>query len=540
MSRNGNAINDGAFRKIRLSEFLEIAGELDRGQRETLLDQALILIEDLYVHLPLKRAMHAVDPVQRLKLLRRKLDVLTERQFHNEMQSIFIELRDLHTNYILPEPYRSHTAFLPFMIEEYYDDDRRHYLATKFFGDIPDRNFTDGVEITHWSGVPIDRAVEIVADREAGSNEAARHVRGLDRMTLRPMMMSLPPDEEWVMVGYIDANGQERETRFDWVVFGPEPEGAAGGADAAWDDDAIAESMFAGVDVLAEATNQAKKLLFAKGWADAATDEADGERSFFPSVFKFKSVDTPSGEFGYVRIFTFSLDTRRFILELRRILGLLPQNGVIIDVRGNGGGIITSGEQMLQLFTDHEVEAERLHFINSPLTRELCSLHPFIREWERSIELSLQTGAVYSQGYYIESPATTNAIGRVYPGPSLVITDARCYSTTDIFAAGYQDNGIGPILGVDENTGAGGANVWTHGLLRQLMARVPDSPFEALPNGADMRVSIRRTTRVGGNAGLPVEDLGVTPTRLRRITKNDLFNENEDLINAAAEMLAAL
>ena len=31
------------------------------------------MIEQLYVHLPLKRAMHAVDPLQRLRLLDRRL-----------------------------------------------------------------------------------------------------------------------------------------------------------------------------------------------------------------------------------------------------------------------------------------------------------------------------------------------------------------------------------------------------------------------------------------------------------------------------------
>ena len=36
------------------------------------------------------------------------------------------------------------------------------------------------------------------------------------------------------------------------------------------------------------------------------------------------------------------------------------------------------------------------------------------------------------------------------------------------FAAGFQDHGLGPILGVSGNTGAGGANVWTHDLLRDL------------------------------------------------------------------------
>ena len=48
----------------------------------------------------------------------------------------------------------------------------------------------------------------------------------------------------------------------------------------------------------------------------------------------------------------------------------------------------------------------------------------------------------------------------------MLITDALCYSAADIFAAGFQDNGLGAIVGTDAHTGAGGANVWTHDLLR--------------------------------------------------------------------------
>ncbi len=53
----------------------------------------------------MKRAMHAVDPLQRLPLLRRRIGQLTsEIAFHHEMTDIFTSLRDLHTNYIVGLP----------------------------------------------------------------------------------------------------------------------------------------------------------------------------------------------------------------------------------------------------------------------------------------------------------------------------------------------------------------------------------------------------------------------------------------------------
>ena len=62
--------------------------------------------------------------------------------------------------------------------------------------------------------------------------------------------------------------------------------------------------------------------------------------------------------------------------------------------------------------------------------------------------------------------------------------------------------------------------------------------MEACPVVANMRVAIRRTLRVGERAGTPVEDLGVQPNFLHRMTRNDLINGNTDLIEFAASKLA--
>ena len=47
------------------------------------------------------------------KLLGQRLEQLSERQFHQELLSIFVELRDLHTNYLLPHPYSGRKAIRP-------------------------------------------------------------------------------------------------------------------------------------------------------------------------------------------------------------------------------------------------------------------------------------------------------------------------------------------------------------------------------------------------------------------------------------------
>ena len=99
-------------------------GTLTLDQRKLLVDQAIVLLEQNYVHLPLKVAMHAVNPLQRLRLLRTRMDAPDDADdgaewlFHRQMSAIFHSVRDLHTNYLLPAPFAGKIAFLPFVIEK--------------------------------------------------------------------------------------------------------------------------------------------------------------------------------------------------------------------------------------------------------------------------------------------------------------------------------------------------------------------------------------------------------------------------------------
>ena len=115
---------------------------LTERQRELLIDQAILMLEELYAHLPLKRALHATDPIQRLRLLRLRHEALDEREFQSAMIDIFVGLRDLHTNYILPSAYHPKYAVLPFRVEEYYENEQRKYLVSAVSPVNTDPNLT--------------------------------------------------------------------------------------------------------------------------------------------------------------------------------------------------------------------------------------------------------------------------------------------------------------------------------------------------------------------------------------------------------------
>jgi hypothetical protein len=293
-----------------------------------------------------------------------------------------------------------------------------------------------------------------------------------------------------------------------------------------------------------------ERLVQTTGTVPATSAAADFLPTSLPQAFRARAVATPSGTFGHIRVFTFSVtDEDAFVAEFVRLIGLLPQNGLIVDVRGNGGGRIFASEFTLQTLTPHHIEPEPAQFISSNLNLQICRKHKDnpagidLGPWFPSLDQAAEIGSPFSNAFPISPEDGANKIGQQYRGPVLLVTDARCYSATDIFAAGFQDHGIGKVMGVDANTGAGGANVWTHGLLKQLL-EVPtvdsNSPYKELPKGAGMRVAIRRTIRVGRLAGTPVEDLGITPDIRYQLTRDDVLKGNVDLLNKAGEILSQM
>ena len=535
------------------------AKQLTNEQRMVLVDQALILFNDIYVHLPLKKAMYATDPVQRLRRLKAQLSTMSEFDFHTELLGIFTSVRDLHTNYVLPSPYNGKFAFMGILVERFENNGMARWIVSKIADKlVTSPDLKPGVEVTHWNGMPMEMAVYRNGQKEAGSNEAARMARGLENMTFRSLATSFMPDEDWVDLVFV-ANGQQFETRLDWFIF----DGGAELATTSSDPNSLFDYLIVplrhqiAIDWRTEDIRHIKKQLFnpvacetekqAKSNSEQplSITEEQAAAGIIPTTrpddVTAKLINTPFGEFGYLKLWTFHMrdgDINGYLNEMIRLLSrVFPADGLIIDVRGNGGGYVIAAEFLLQLLTPHRIQPQPSQFINTPATRALTAETNGMTDWHDSLVQGLSTGSQYSKGIALSSNELVNFIGQVYHGPVVLITDAFCYSACDMFAAGFKDHDIGVIIGVDDATGAGGANVLDHESLRQLWV---DGPLQKLPNDAQMRVSLRRTLRVGELAGQPVEDLGILPDKRVELTKNDLLNGNEDLLNTAAQTLSQM
>ena len=218
--------------RARVLTFAEWENERDKeslGQADMLatVDIAIRTLEELYVHLDLKRARRGVDPVQQLRVFRERVAAtggIAPRAFHEAMLQIFKSLGDAHTAYRLPPPHKFAVAFLPFLMNAHERGaSARSYIVSHVLAEgdseFSDIHFGRGSEITTWNGIPIDNAVKAATDFEEGSNTPHDFLLTLQFMTVRWLGASFGPDSPWVEVGYIGTDGQPAHHRFHWLTL---------------------------------------------------------------------------------------------------------------------------------------------------------------------------------------------------------------------------------------------------------------------------------------------------------------------------------
>ncbi len=579
------------------------AGKLNLEDRKHLVEQAILLLDEVYAHRELKRTVYGADPVRQLKALRRQLDKLTEKdlkrlkktlfatvraehplapevEFHRAMNRIFASLRDRHTLYFAARPFSELIAFLPFDVEKATDDEGlTRYVVTRVRTDIdaelmgrksPDGEpcrVQPGWQVELWNGTLPQFAVERIAAEHAGSNPAARMARGLERLTHRPLAVCAIPTATYVTVRFLTQQQpvEKRETvEFQWLVTRLKSIGHT-----AFYDVGSSQTATLGLDFEVERLHQYRRQNYADKH-DSSQDfsrktnlvrlsqgggqEIEVGEDFKEQLAAWQVCTRRREKVGYLRIYSFLVGDGEadgadaFLKEVARLLEHeMPKDGLIIDVRGNGGGMIPAAEYLLQLLTPRRIEPAPFQFRLSPLTEWLIqcaggkdsNLEVDLSAWRARAEWGATTGMTYTPGAPISSPEKCNAVGQVYHGPVVLVIDANSYSATDVFIAGFQDHDIGPVIGTDRSSGAGGANVWGHGFLKKVLeiGRRPDPRLESLARGSDLRFAIRRSLRVGRHAGMPLEDLGVTPDYVYAFTERDLLEANQDLIEHTAEFL---
>ena len=598
--RNNGQIGRMSF--VMIAQFLDEAKSKKLSFRSKLriIDQAIVLLEQFYAHLPFKRARYAIDPVRKLRLLEGQLMQMAEEDqvddlvFHQQMVDAFSELRDPHTFYSLPAPFAGAVAFLPIGLSCCFDKTdplniRKRFVVTWCLAEFFDEHFGHFAEITYWNGVPIEQAVKLVAEKISGGNEAAKLFRGLTLLTARSLTSTPPPDEMFVYVRYRAFytnfrdnkpmpkgslnEEQERIIRLPWMV------GTGLGIEMFQSQNASIcqplEDVAIARDILFNGTSGGFRTFRVKG---DTLEEKLAHPQFYskwPDRFGFQysanedspnniisATLRPSGDevkaqpdsFGYVQIKSFraySCDQiDQLVLEFQRILELVKPHathGLIVDIRNNPGGSIQFAERLLQMLTPGEITPARFHLPNTPAIQDILhEVHElgegagdldFFAPWIEDDVGAAANGALLTSGKPLTSLEEANSIGQIYQGPVALLIDAGSYSATDIFAGGFKDHDIGIVVGVDSNTGGGGANRILHEELAEGLKGTRNSLIQELPSGTKMGIALLRSARVGPNAGQSLEDVGVSCDELYNLSLQDIAHDSFGLLTHVCRLL---
>ncbi|KAL5035548.1 hypothetical protein RTP6_003226 [Batrachochytrium dendrobatidis] len=202
---------------------------------------------------------------------------------------------------------------------------------------------------------------------------------------------------------------------------------------------------------------------------------------------------------------------------VRRLLTheLKDTSSIVFELRGNPGGSILFANSLPQLFKP-----------DFDSFGKICPRH-LVKVWNES-----PADSRYTNIGPFNSFEAANSYGQVYTKPMGVFTDGNCFSACDLFSANIQGHEAGTVFGEDGLTGAGGANI-----LDVDPALVIYSPtdFQRFPFSLELTnpatgstyanmlsVGIRQSVRNGKYDGQLIEDTGIKSDIVVRANWSDL------------------
>ena len=504
--------------------------DLTPEEKLRIAEQAQIYLRDVYVHRFEKLDFYPglADPVPAIAEVVDNIDDLTPAEMEEAIYRIFVAQRDLHLNYIFPSPYADFRSFLPMTFERtanwwnFFEVRISSVNADQFAQFAPDQRVPEvGDLVVAYDGLPIRQAVNRQLATGQGANRFGGFSRAIDQMTLVPHLLHLVPENDEVTITLVTRKpgsffGYEYYTiTLPWITRTNAPVAAA------------QRSLQLAPQASIQARSEPAKLKpedFYQGkdlWQDLVNEFRIQNnllpRSDYPAnpsnepVLNWGVIDNRYGKFGYLDLNSFvPANGKDFAIEeVRRLIydEFEDTDGLIFDVRSNGGGNLLLASELPQLFTRGDNTSRQARLLNTDVNRRIFNesiLGLFDPQFTQVINDAEGTGAIHSETAAYQTSAEVNRLGQAYYKPVAVLMNARSYSASDSFICAMQDVGGGFVFGEDPRSGAGGANVFDNNLLTFLLPDV----FEPLPGTHRMRVSFRQSIRTDINEGKVIEDFG--------------------------------
>lgn len=527
----------------------------DSRQRARLVDQAIAVLHGNYVFTHAHAIKMGFDPVAALLRLREELINPNETKggksnwnFFKAVTRIISDIGDPHTAIQLPDQISSYTGFVPFLIEAYFDRTvgKNRYFISHIVDNVEIDNVQIGDEVISLNGAMIDEALKTAESSSDGVFSPALRFerRSLDHLTIIPLDVSLVDDENAESVKLClrrDGETLEYEHVYLFAQLGLHTLSATG--------EKRSERRLYFSDL--------RSMLFAPRSAEAKSLPSNGrvkrEKLGERTNLRIERIWLDDGEHRkkqicYVRLYALESGDRDQFIEY--IMGPLESprsefDGLIIDIRAAKGGSIRLADQLAAHCGGKEIEPVKGQLRNTRLneaySRERAKKKiPPYGMWADSIRTRAAEGLLYSAALPFSKrgdltpPAEASANGDI---PKLLIVDNNTASAAEVFAAGFADNELGEILGTHPTT----AGACSHGirLNKLLMERVNDGgyPYDKESTIGRIKLSMCRLVRSGLSAGEIIEGNGVRADVIVPLTKDDVMNNNQDLLETAITRL---
>lgn len=464
---------------------------------------------------------------------------MTNLQFHTRMTNIYASMNDFHTAYRRPTPLLNAIVAINAEFAEYYVPGdvlengklrRRYTLKRSIFPtSYSDDTFVPGVEILTYNGRSIDEAALRLGRQGYAANFAARLVRGLASLTTRGLDSENLPTETVVRVGFRNAAQEHRVIVLPWVyyLFSPPPPP---------DVDAGEGGELEGGEL--EEGEMRRKLhempIQPPGWLPSTATRLSNMSTEVPVGEEFRGllsadiIQTSNGPVGRMVIKSFSIaNTTAIRLEYERVLRLMPDTGLILDLEKNPGGYPDVTKVLLDLISEEgalrfmsPTTFRATNFTDAFLTEVMNNgrrsnipgfnmLRRFFLNYLPGVRSARLLGEpASSAGQLVSTPLVEERVPRVYFGPVVTVMSANTYSSGDIFSALSVDSKQATLVGLSDTTGAGGATTVGYDVLALF---APDLLPPTLPGGVTISTALTRFYRTGDMAGRVVESFGVKP-----------------------------
>lgn len=531
--------------------------ELSQAEMLQIAEQSQVLLEGVYVHRFQKQDFYpgVTDPVPAIQGVIDNIENLSVAEMEEQIYDIFSSQRDLHLNYIFPQPYASASTFLPLTLTRtrgrfnFFQVRVDSVNADRFAEFAPDQRVPEiGDRVISYNGLPVNQAVENLLAVGQGANRFGGFSRAVARLTFAPQIVQLLPEEDEVTVTLLSstrgANGRfERYTiTVPWITSTPAPV-AVQRSFSTSSERAAAPRKITKDDL------QRNEDLYQQLYTEFRKENGLMPVSEFPSnasnepELTWGIIENRFGKFGYLRLDSFvPINGVDFtVQEIRRLIfeELSETRGLIFDVRDNGGGFGRLADELPQLFTRGDAVSSPARLLNTDVNSEIFNnslFGVFFPQFTAAINSVAGTAETHSPAVPFNTPESINAFGQSYYGPVAVLANANSYSASDFFACQMQDSRAAFLFGEEPRTGAGGADV----IEQSTFAQFVPTAFQPLPATHRARVSFRQAIRSGLNDGEFIEDFGCKADLLVSPTRSDLLDGGENQIKTMTRALAYL